>query len=88
MNKNADRNEIFGIVEDLRFVGRGEGYIQVKFKNSDGFDNLTILYLDSLNQKSIQVGDSIYKHINSSDYKIFRKHDNKYKYYKTLKREP
>ena len=67
------KSEIFGEVKDIRNVGRGDAYVQLKFKNAVKFNELSVLYVGADNQKDIKIGDSIYKSQNSYEYKIYRK---------------
>lgn len=81
--------ELHRKVESFRYVGRGEGYVEVKFEGEDNFNSLCIIYVGSENKDDIKVGDSIYKAENSIEYKIYRQDSSgNYSFYKTLKNKP
>jgi|GEM_PF-3151963 len=87
--KEAYANALYGKVQSLRPIGRGEGYLQVKFEGEKEFNSLCTLYVGSENKDDLQVGDSIYKAKNSKDYQIYRQNGKeKYIFYKTLKIKP
>ncbi|WP_027383546.1 hypothetical protein [Epilithonimonas caeni] len=88
ISKNSYNNKIYGLVDELRNIGRGNGYVQVKFKGCKKFDELCILYLGE-NQNDLRVGDSIYKAKNSYDYQVYRKDSfGNFQLYKTLRNKP
>lgn len=88
ISKNSYKREIYGIVEELRNIGRGNGYVQVKFKGVKKFDELCILYLGE-NQNDLKVQDSIYKSKNSYEYQVYRKDSSGgFQFYKTLRNRP
>ncbi|MGX9987251.1 hypothetical protein [Soonwooa purpurea] len=88
LQKDSYQSEIKGIVEGKRHIGRGEAYIQLKFKGSDRFDDLSVLYVGTDNQNDVVIGDSIYKPHNSYNYQVFRLNKNDhYEFYKILKYE-
>lgn len=81
--------ELNGKVKSLRYVGRGEGYLQVKFEGEKEFNSLCIIYVGSENKDDLKVNDSIYKAKNSEDYQIYRQDSSEnYNFYKTLKNRP
>ncbi len=88
-SKEMYTNELNGKVESFRYVGKGEGYIEIKFEGESNFNPLCIIYVGSENKEDLKVGDSIYKAKNSDQYQIYRKDkfDN-YVFYKTLKSIP
>lgn len=81
--------ELNGKVESLRYVGRGEGYVEVKFEGDDKFNPLCVIYIGSENKEDLKVGDSIHKAKNSENYQVYRQ-DNlgNFIFYKTLKNKP
>jgi hypothetical protein len=82
-------NKLNGKIESFRYVGRGEGYVEVKFEEEKKFNPLYIIYLGGENKEDLKIGDSISKAKNSEDYQIYRKdRSGNYNFYKTLKSEP
>jgi len=82
-------SELDGKVESFRYVGRGEGYIEIKFEGEDKFNPLCVIYIGSENKEDLKIGDSIYKAKNSNEYQIYRQDTfGKYVFYKTLKNIP
>lgn len=76
-------------IESFRYVGRGDGYVEVKFEGEKKFNPLYIIYLGAENKEDLKIGDSISKAKNSEDYQIYRKdRSGNYNFYKTLKSEP
>ncbi|MCQ9634981.1 hypothetical protein MP477_08460 [Chryseobacterium sp. WG23] len=81
--------ELNGRVESLRYVGRGEGYVEVKFEGDDKFNPLCVIYIGSENKEDLKVGDSIHKVKNSKNYQVYRQDTlGNFNFYKTLKSEP
>jgi hypothetical protein len=81
--------ELNGKVESLRYVGRGEGYLEVKFEGEEKFNYLCVIYVGSKNKEDLKIGDSIYKAKNSEEYQVFRPDGfGKYIFYKKLKNKP
>lgn len=84
-SKEEYTTEFNGKVESLRYIGRGEGYLQVKFEEEKEFNPLCVIYVGSDNKEALKIGDSIYKAKNSKDYQIYRRNDaGNYVFYKTL----
>lgn len=89
ISSKSYKSEIAGIVGDLRSVGRGNAYVQVKFENATNFNQLCVLYLGSNNQEDLKIGDSLYKPENSYEYQIYRKNDFvSFHFFKILKNKP
>ncbi|AZA56576.1 hypothetical protein [Chryseobacterium shandongense] len=87
--KKEYSSELNGKVESLRYIGRGDGYQQVKFEGEKEFNALCIIYVGSENKDDLKIGDSIYKEKNSEDYQIYRQDSSgNYSFYKTLKNKP
>ncbi|KMQ61685.1 hypothetical protein ACM40_04935 [Chryseobacterium sp. BLS98] len=87
--KKAYSSELIGKVGSLRYVGRGKGYLQVKFEGEKEFNSLCIIYVGSENKDDLKVSDSIYKAKNSEDYQIYRQDSSgNYNFFKTLKNKP
>ncbi|UPQ76043.1 hypothetical protein [Chryseobacterium nepalense] len=87
--KKAYSSELNGKVESLRFIGRGEGYLQVKFAGEKEFNSLCIIYVGSENKDDLKIGDSIHKAKNSEDYHIYRQNSSgNYNFFKILKNKP
>ncbi|MCY0970756.1 hypothetical protein [Chryseobacterium wangxinyae] len=81
--------ELNGKVESFRYVGRGEGYVEVKFEREENLNPLCVIYIGSENKEDLKVGDSIYKAKNSEDYQIYRQDGSEnYSFCKTLKNKP
>lgn len=88
-SRESYATEINGTVQLLRFVGRGEGYVEVKFEGESKFNPLCVIYIGSENQNDLKIGDSIHKSKNSGDYQIYRQdRTGNYSFYKTLKNKP
>jgi len=87
--KKMYSSKLNGKVKSLRHIGRGEGYLQVKFEGEKEFNSLCIIYVGSENKDDLKIGDSIYKAKNSEDYQIYRQDGSgNYNFYKTLKNKP
>ena len=81
--------ELSGKIASLRYVGRGEGYIEVKFTGEEKFNSLAVIYLGSENKEDLKIGDSIYKAKNAEEYQIYRRDSSgNYHFYKRLKNKP
>lgn len=88
-SKEMYLTELDGKVESFRYVGRGEGYIEVKFEGEENFNHLCVLYIGSENKEDLKIGDSIYKAKNSEAYYIYRPDNSgNYNFYKILKNKP
>lgn len=89
ISSKSYKSEITGIVGELRNVGRGNAYVQVKFENATNFNQLCVLYIGSNNPEDLKIGDSLYKPQNSYEYRIYRKNDfGNLQFFKILKNKP
>ncbi|KFF01383.1 hypothetical protein IX39_12490 [Chryseobacterium formosense] len=89
LSRKSYVTELSGKVESFRYVGKGEGYIEVKFEGEESFNHLCVIYIGGENKESLKIGDSIYKAKNSEEYEIYRKDSSgNYNFYKTLKNKP
>lgn len=88
-SKEVYSTELSGKIESFRYVGRGEGYVEVKFEEEENFNPLCVIYIGSENKEDLKVGDSIYKAKNSEEYQIYRLDSSgNYNFYKILRNKP
>lgn len=88
-SKEMYTTELNGKVAAIRYVGRGEGYVEVKFEGEEKFNPLCVIYIGSENKNDLKAGDSIHKMKESIEYHIYRQDEpGKYVFYKTLKSIP
>lgn len=68
--KDVYQSNLSGAVKETRFVGRGNGYVQIKFKANDIFNRLCVIKINQ--EDDILENDSINKPMYSNKFDIYR----------------